>query len=1055
MNPKLRILHLEDNPDDALLVRDLLAHDELPAEIHHVGNRPDFTQALSEQKWDLVISDYRLPGFTGLDALKLVREQSPLLPFILMSGTIGELAAIESLKSGATDYVLKQNRDRLPSAVRRALAEAEERTLRHNAEEELRRSEKQYRLLFQGNPHPMWVFDLETLMLLEVNEAAIQHYGYSREEFLRMSLTDLRSGETDRRVKSLRLDEDLNGLTWRHRRKDGSFIDMEVVWTPLAFQGRLAALTMATDVTARRRAAHQTAQFAKLSHQLSAATTAAEAGMFICEAADELFHWDDFALDLYSAARDEVVSLLSITTIEGQRVEIPATLQPKTANALVQRVIARGAEVVSARETGEKDGTTMVAPIRKGERVIGVLFIQNRRPHSYSGQDLATLQTLSDQCAGALERVRAEEELHHSQRRFRDLFENSPDAIFVEDLQAKVLDANATACALHGMTREQIIGKNALEELVAPEHRETARAQFQKLANGQMTWFEGESLRLDGRTVPVEIRVVRIEFEGQPALLFHVRDVTERRAAEMALRSSETLFRSVWENSVDGMRLTDENGLIVAVNSAFCRLVGMSQEQLESKPFSIIYEADADWEAMCRNHRENFRTGTAQEKIERQFNLHDGRQVVFEITDSFVESGGKPRLLLSLFRDVSLHKRLEEQLRQSQKMEAIGQLAGGVAHDFNNILTIILGHATLLTMSALDPKALASASQIKQASERAAGLTRQLLAFGRKQIVNPRPLDLNRVVGGMTEMLGRLLGEDIALQLNFSSEPAVIEADPTMLEQILLNLAVNSRDAMPRGGRLAIRIMHCEIDTNHIRKYIEASQGRYVCLSHTDTGSGIPPENLTRIFEPFFTTKELGKGTGLGLATVYGIVKQHKGWIEVESEINRGTTFQIYLPVTDAMIPTPESAETQFRALGGTETILVVEDERDLRDIITRTLNRHGYRVFQAVDGHNALQIWSEYKDQIALVFTDVIMPGGLNGRELAERLWLEKPALKVIFSTGYGADALGKDFKLDPELNFLPKPYLPNALAQLVRRCLDSKRSLNGDAGPATPAKH
>jgi len=1054
MNPKLRILHLEDNPDDALLVRDLLAHDELPAEIHHVGSRPDFAQAISENKWDLVISDYRLPGFTGLDALKMVRERSPLLPFILMSGTIGESAAIESLKSGATDYVLKQNRDRLPSAVRRALAEAGERALRHSAEEELRRSEKQYRLLFQGNPHPMWVFDLETLMLLEVNEAAIQHYGYSREEFLRMSLTDLRAGETDRRVKSLRLDEDLNGLTWRHRRKDGSFMDMEVVWTPLAFEGRLAALTMATDVTARRRAAHQTAQFAKLSQQLSAATTAAEAGMFICEAADELFHWDDFALDLYSEAKDEVVSLLSITTIEGQRVEIPATLQPKTANALVQRVIARGAEVVSARETGEKDGTTMVAPIRKGERVIGVLFIQNRRPHSYSDLDLATLQTLSDQCAGALERVRAEEELHHSQRRFRDLFENSPDAIFVEDLQSNVLDANATACALHGMAREQIIGKNALEELVAPDHRETARTQFQKLAKGQLTWFEGESLRSDGRTVPVEIRVVRIEYEGRPALLFHVRDVIERRAAEVALRSSETLFRSVWENSVDGMRLTDENGLIVAVNSAFCRLVGMSQEQLEAKPFSIIYEADADWEAMSRNHRENFRTGTAQEKIERQFNLHDGRQVVFEITDSFVESGGKPRLLLSLFRDVSLHKRLEEQLRQSQKMEAIGQLAGGVAHDFNNILTIILGHATLLTMSSLDAKALASASQIKQASERAAGLTRQLLAFGRKQIVNPRPLDLNRVVGGMTEMLGRLLGEDIALQLNFSSEPAVIEADPTMLEQILLNLAVNSRDAMPRGGRLAIRIAHCEIDTEHIRKYIEASQGRYVCLSHTDTGSGIPPENLTRIFEPFFTTKELGKGTGLGLATVYGIVKQHKGWIEVESEINRGTTFNIYLPETDALIPTPESAETQLRALGGTETVLVVEDERDLRDIITRTLNRHGYRVFQAVDGHNALQIWSEYKEQIELVFTDVIMPGGLNGRELAERLWVEKPELKVIFSTGYGADALGKDFKLDPELNFLPKPYLPNALARLVRRCLDSKRNLNGEAGPAAPAK-
>jgi PAS domain S-box-containing protein len=1042
MNQTLRILHLEDNPADALLVRDLLEHDELAVEIRHVGNRAEFLKALPETKWDVLISDYRLPDFTGLDALKMVREKYPLLPFILMSGTIGEQAAIESLKAGATDYVLKQNRDRLPSAVRRAVAEAAERALRHEAQEELKRSEKQYRILFQGNPHPMWVFDLETLRLLEVNEAAVQHYGYSRDEFLKMILTDLRvpGGENS---KFPSRDTSTSGLIWRHRRKDGMAMDMEVIWSPLAFHGKLAALTMATDVTVRRRAAHHNSLFGKLSHQLSAVTTAAEAAMFICEAADELFRWDDFALDLYSAEKDEVVSLLSIATIDGQRVEIPGSTQPQHANAIVRRVIARGAEIISAAETGEKNGTTMIAPIRKGERVIGVLFIQSRRAHSYANNDAATLQTLADQCGGALQRVRAEEELRHSQQRFRDLFENSPDAIFVEDLTGNILDANATAGRLHRMPREQLIGKNAVEDLVPPSRRESARADLEKLAAGQISWAEGESLRTDGLIVPVEIRVVRIQFEGRLALLFHVRDVSERHAAEMALRSSETLFRSVWENSVDGMRLTDENGNIVAVNSAYGRLVGISQERLEGRPFSIVYAAGADWEKMLQNHRQNFQSGFAEQKTERNFTLHDGRAVVFEITDTYVASGGKPRLLLSLFRDVTLHKRLEEQLRQSQKMEAIGQLAGGVAHDFNNILTIILGHASLLAMSPLDSKALVSANQIKQASERAAGLTRQLLAFGRKQIVNPRPLDLNRVVGGLTEMLGRLLGEDIALQLNFSGEPAVVEADPTMLEQILLNLSVNSRDAMPRGGRLGIRISVRDVDTAYIRKSVEASPGRFVCLSHTDTGGGIPPENLQRIFEPFFTTKELGKGTGLGLATVYGIVKQHKGWIEVESELGKGTTFNIFLPASSVAAPEIEAAtETQFKSMGGNETILVVEDERDLREIITRTLNRHGYRVFQAVDGNNALEIWNEYKNEIHLVFTDVIMPGGMNGRELAEKLWTEKPKLKVIFSTGYGADALGKGFKLDPELNYLQKPYLPHALARLVRRSLDAKQS-------------
>jgi PAS domain S-box-containing protein len=1042
MNQPLHILHLEDNPADTLLVRDLLAEAGVAAEIQEAGGREIFLQKLKDGKWDLILSDFRLPDFNGLDALKIVRQKFPLLPFILVSGNIGEQAAIESLTAGATDYILKNNRERLPSAVRRAVSESAERARLQAAEAGLRQSEKQYRFLFQSNPNPMLIFDLENLKILEVNEAAIQHYGYSREEFLAMTLTGLRVTERDQRSKPPSWDTESKSLIWRHRHKNGSAMEMEVIWSPLTFEGRLAALTMATDMTIRRRVAHRNAQFNKLSHQLSAVTTASEAAIFICDAADELFNWDDFALDLYFAEKDEVVSLLTITTVEGQRVEIPATPQPKAANTLVQRVITRGAELVSALETGEKAGTTMIAPIRKGSLVIGVLFIQSWQQHSYSEHDLETLQTLADQCGGALQRVRAEEDLRHSQRRFQSLFENSPDAIFVEDRDGKILDVNASACALHGLSREQLIGKNAVDDLVPPAHREAARLNFCKLASGQISWVEGENFRADGRSVPIEARVVSVQFDGQPALLFHVRDVSERHAAEMALRSSETLFRSVWENSVDGMRLTDENGIIMAVNGAFSQLVGMTPEQLERKPFSIIYSADNDSEKMLRTHREHFQAGSLEEKRERQYRLHNGRLVVFEITDFYVKSGGKPRLLLSLFRDVTVHKRLEEQLRQSQKMEAIGQLAGGVAHDFNNILTIILGHATLLTLTPLDPKSSASATQIKSASERAAGLTRQLLAFGRKQIVKPRPLDLNRVVGNLSEMLGRLLGEDIKLQFDFSPEPAIVEADSSMIEQILLNLSVNSRDAMPRGGTLSIGIKLCEVDVEHTWQFADARTGNFVCLTHADTGMGIPPENLSRIFEPFFTTKELGKGTGLGLATVYGIVKQHKGWIEVESELGKGTSFSIFLPASSAPIPNVDANGAPLRAPDGTETILVVEDERDLREIITRTLNRHGYRVFQAVDGNNALEIWNEYKDNIDLVFTDVIMPGGVNGRELADRFLQQKPRLKVIYSTGYSADALGKDFRLDPDLNYLQKPYLPDDLAHIIRRRLDEKKA-------------
>ena len=1038
----LRILHLEDNSADALLVQDQLAMDDLAAQITVVIRREEFIRALGEKKWDLILADYRLPDFTGLDALKLVRAKDAIVPFILMSATLGEQTAIESLKAGATDYILKPHRERLPSAIRRAVAEAAERTLRVAAEAELRRSEKQYRLLFQGNPNPMWVFDFEKLKILEVNEAAMQQYGFSREEFLAMTIWDLRCPARDFHGKLPALDPATKGLIWQHRRKDGTAMEVEISWSPIAFQGRLAALTLATDVTARRRLAQHNALFRQLSHNLSAVTTVAGAAGFIGAAAAELFHWDDFALDLYEAETAEVVSLLTLTTIDGQRVPVRAAPQPKPANALVQRVIAHGAELVPWPETGAPAGTTMVAPIRIGGRAIGVLFVQGRLTHDYSELDLETLQTLADQCGGALQRAQAEEALRHSQHRFRELFENSPDAIFVEDLSGNVLDVNRTACALHGLTRSELIGKNVIEELIPAASRAAARANFQKLVTGEISWMEGESLRADGHSVPVELRVVRVEYDGRPVLLFHVRDVTERRAAETALRSSESLFRSVWENSVDGMRLTDAHGDIVAVNDAFCRLVGMTPAQLEGKLFTVVYSARTDWEQLVQTHRERFRAGTVQSKRERDYVLHDNRRVVFEIADAYVESGGKPRLLLSLFRDLTGHKQLEEQYRQSQKMEAIGQLAGGIAHDFNNILTIILGHFSLLTLTPLDAKQMVSAQQIKLASERAAGLTRQLLAFGRKQMFSPRAVDLNRVVGNLTEMLTRLLGEDIALQINLCHDSAVIEADPGMLEQILLNLAVNSRDAMPRGGQLAIRIYRCEVDDTHLRKSVEAATGQFICLSHTDTGGGIPPENLPRIFEPFFTTKELGKGTGLGLATVYGIVKQHGGWVEVASELGTGTTFDIYLPTTNAPLGTPEITDTQFIARGGTETILVVEDERDLREIVTRTLNRHGYRVFQAVDANTALQTWSEYKDKIDLIFTDVIMPGGMNGREMAEQIWQERPKTKVIFSTGYGADALGKDFKLDANLNYLQKPYLPAALARIIRRCLDAKQA-------------
>jgi PAS domain S-box-containing protein len=1166
MNKKLRILHLEDEPDFADLVCAMFDEDGLEAEVERVGDRAALEAALNRGRYDAVLSDYHLPSFSGMDALILVRKKNQHIPFILVSGTIGEQAAIESLKAGATDYLLKQHPERLPSAVRRAVQEAEERarlraaetelvrrekyfrtltensldvmvilnregnytyvtpsienvngftpdelrgrsllelvhpedaprvkealqgalgrpggtmkiqyrhrkkngewrhlelvgqnrlddpdiaglvadcrdvTDRWRAEEELRSSEKQYRLLFHGNPNPMWVFDLETEAFLEVNEAAVKHYGYSREEFLAKTMADLRPPEKGGPVERITRETAGRNIIQRHRRKDGRLIDVEIFWSPIAFGERSAALALVADVTERLRTDNRNAIFSQVGYRLSSTTTSAEAARIICEAADALFKWDDFTLDLYSAERDEVFSLLTITTVGGQRVEIPSSPQPKTANALIRRVIKKGAELVSSLEAKQFSTVTMLAPIRKGESVIGILFVQSHTPGAYTAGDLEVLQTLADQCSGTLERVRAEQDLRESQRRFRDLFENSPDAIFVEDLEGMVLDVNFAACVLHGVTREQLIGKNAVHDLIPPARRENARRDFEKLTSGKLSWVEGESLTADGSITPVEVRAGRVEYNGQPALLLHVRDISERRAAEAAVQSSEMLFRSVWENSVDGMRLTDGNGVVIAVNKAYCDLVGMKAEDMEGKPFTVVYAESENPAAILEQQHERFLARAANRKIQRQRTLHNGQVMALEITDSFIELHGQPLLLFSLFRDVTTQRRLEEQLRQSQKMEAIGQLAGGVAHDFNNILTVIHGHASLLVSSELEESATRSAQQITQAAERAAALTRQLLTFSRRQLIQPKKLDMNKIVNNMTDLLARLLGEDVALQLSYCVSPATVEADVGMMEQVLLNLAVNSRDAMPKGGQLMVRIDIVDLNEAHVQRHPEARVGRFVCVSNSDTGHGIPTENIQRIFEPFFTTKEVGKGTGLGLATVYGIVKQHQGWVEVESAVGKGTTFRVYVPYVGLAQADAERPTTQVAVRGGNETILLVEDEKPVRELVSRVLQKYGYQILTAGSGAEAVEVWKRHRKEISLLFTDLVMPDNMNGRELAEKLRAEQPDLKVVFTSGYSADIVGKDFKLEPELNFLQKPYHPQTLAQTVRRCLDEK---------------
>ena len=384
-------------------------------------------------------------------------------------------------------------------------------------------------------------------------------------------------------------------------------------------------------------------------------------------------------------------------------------------------------------------------------------------------------------------------------------------------------------------------------------------------------------------------------------------------------------------------------------------------------------------------------------------------------------------------------RKLQEQFLQAQKMESIGQLAGGVAHDFNNILTVIQGHASMLrTKQSLPDDVRGSINQILLASERATTLTRQLLTFSRKQVTQTRVLDLNEVVTNMTKMLKHILRADVSLRVNYGSTAFLVRADAGMMEQVLMNLAINARDAMPQGGKLIISTTDESIGVEYVQLNPQATVGDFVCLSVTDTGEGIPPENLARIFEPFFTTKPVGQGTGLGLATVYGIVRQHNGWITVYSEVGKGTVFRIYLPAAkereDKKVERPVIREVR----GGNETILLIEDEAPLRALDRSILEGYGYEVVEADSAGTALDRWKEHQKKISLVLTDIVIPGGASGPDLAKKFHADKPSLRFIFSSGYSVDVIEKDFELREGVNFLQKPYSPHRLAQTVREVLE-----------------
>jgi PAS domain S-box-containing protein len=522
--------------------------------------------------------------------------------------------------------------------------------------------------------------------------------------------------------------------------------------------------------------------------------------------------------------------------------------------------------------------------------------------------------------------------------------------------------------------------------------------------------------------------------------------LTERKQAEEALRESESLYRLHFDNVSDVIYSVDREFKLINISPSVERVLGYNPEELVGRPFQELNLLAPEYLEQAASDAMRVLGGERISSAEYQFIARDGTKKWGGVSGAPLVRDGQVVALISVARDITERKRAEEeneklqaQLRQSQKMEAIGTLAGGVAHDFNNLLTTIIGNADLGLMDlGKDHPLRERIEDIKKAGNSAASLTRQLLAFSRKQVIKPEVLDLNEVITDTEKMLKRLIGEDVELSMVLEPEPWKVHADRGQVEQVIMNLTVNARDAMPQGGKLTFETANIDLDEDYFRKHgIEEQPGSYVVLAVSDTGIGMDKETQSRIFEPFFTSKGLGKGTGLGLSTVYGIVKQNNGFIWVYSEPGQGSTFKIYLPRVKGDVKEKEKERTPVIKLDGSETVLVVEDDDSLRKLAQKSLDPHGYRVLAAENGEDALRVSKEHEGPIDLLITDVVMPK-MGGKEVAERLQPLYPHMKVIYMSGYTDRTIVNHGVLAPGLNFLEKPFSPKGLARKVREVLD-----------------
>ena len=900
-------------------------------------------------------------------------------------------------------------------------------TERKRAEKALRESEERYRLLFDTVSDGIMLFDAETREFLDVNATALAMYGYTKDEFLKLSHGEITAQpeDSDRSIRETAKNGADKIPLRLHRKKDGTVFPVEISGSSFTLGVRDVLCGVVRDITERKRAEdalRDSGRSIEESQQL------AHIGSWSWAVETDTVRWSE---ELYRITQRD--PQLPPPTYAEHSALYTAESWEKLSRS-VERAVNEGIsyelELDMVRPDGQVRSTSTLGEAVKDK----------------SGRTVRLHGTVQD----ITERKRAEEAVRHERDRAEAYLDLAGVMFVALNARGEIILLNRKACEVLGCEADQALGKRWFDAFLPKEQREEIRTVFARLMAGDLEpvkRLENAVVTTDGRkrVIAWHNSLLRNDQGAIVGTLSSGEDITERRRTEEALRESEERHRLLFESSRDAiMTLAPPSWRFTSGNAAAIEILGAQDE--------ADFVSRAPWEYSPPSQPDGLPSqGKAKEMIETamQEGSHffgwrhkrlDGQEFPATVLLTRFELAGQA-LLQATVRDVSSERQLEEQLAQAQKMESVGKLAGGVAHDFNNILQAILGYADIALMEpTADRFPYEELVQIRDASERAAALVRQLMAFSRKQLLQMKVIDLGEVVGGIQKMLRRTIREDIELEIRVASATGKVNADVGQVEQILMNLAVNAQDAMPDGGTLAIETAEVFLDEAYASAHTGMNPGPHAMVSVTDTGEGMDEETLDRIFEPFFTTKEVGKGTGLGLSTVYGIVKQHGGSVWAYSKVGKGTTFKIYFPRAEAK--GQDSAAEEARATDGiprgSETVLVAEDDQTVRALTCAILTRKGYDVIEAADPEEAMRLVKGREGAVDLLLTDIVMPG-MNGRELYERLRSVLPDLKVLYMSGYTDNAIGHHGFVDRDVDFIQKPVTAAGLAAKVRDVLDA----------------